>query len=729
MTHVSLPAAQRVPAWRAVAARIDWPLVLLVLAGVALRLWFIGVSPLDPRFSTADDGDYFRRALRFAATGQYIDDSWLIRPPLHVFFFAFWLRIALLFGSPTLGVRLVEFAQVGVGALSIVLAFACAQRLFSSRRAGLCFAAFLALWYSFVEQPSVLFSELLYLTLFALHFWLLLRFDATNRRRDLALSGVALGAASLTRSPALYSVAFVLLWLFVRAWTSGEALPKAFLARLGAIVRPSSVVVRHALVFVACTLAIVLPWTARNYVLYGHIIPVDTLGQVNLWLDLDADNQREAHINDLRALPQADRAPYAMAKAREILAADPMRPFAPMWGTFRYIWKAQFIEDYFVKRSFFTRSLRETAALGLPGDALWFVFTLAGLAGLARPPREGWHNRLFILAWIGYSFFTVLLFHVEPRYLLPIWWLVGLYGAWVLADWLPGRVRALGREGWKKRMPNPLQALLMLAFLVLLLSYRDYPQIIAHGAARERAMIAGDRAYMAGDFPAAERSYRAALAAQPEFIDAHTSLALALAAEGRSADARAQLTPGASRRSDLVRGALARDAGDLEAARAPLASAENRAGENIQRWAMDWLRPPATNFLQLSQGLDLGYIDGFSGGEEGPAGTFRWLSGAGRIQLPLSTPLAPGSEVLLRLTSGRPGPVPLDAWAGDRWLGQVQVASGEWRVYRFALPSELVGSQTLDLRLRAPTFVPARDTPGSDDARALSLMISQLRVQ
>ncbi|KPV48404.1 hypothetical protein SE17_38265, partial [Kouleothrix aurantiaca] len=125
MTHVSLPAAQRVlAAWRAALARIDWPLVLLVLAGGALRLWFIGVSPLDPRFSTADDGDYFRRALRFAATGQYIDDSWLIRPPLHVFFFAFWLRIALLFGSPTLGVRLIEFAQVGVGALSIVLAFA-----------------------------------------------------------------------------------------------------------------------------------------------------------------------------------------------------------------------------------------------------------------------------------------------------------------------------------------------------------------------------------------------------------------------------------------------------------------------------------------------------------------------------------------------------------------------------------------------------------------------------
>jgi hypothetical protein len=61
-------------------------LALLVVASIALRLWFISVNPLDPRYSNADDGDYYRRALRFAVTGAYVDDAWLIRPPLHVFF-------------------------------------------------------------------------------------------------------------------------------------------------------------------------------------------------------------------------------------------------------------------------------------------------------------------------------------------------------------------------------------------------------------------------------------------------------------------------------------------------------------------------------------------------------------------------------------------------------------------------------------------------------------------
>jgi len=416
---------------------LNWPLLLIVVLGVALRLWMIGVSPLDPRFSTADDGDYYKRALRFAVTGQYIDDSWLIRPPLHVFFFAFWLKLALLIGRPTLGILLIELAQTAISALTIVLGYASARRLFGSTRAGLFFAAFLALWYSFVEQPTVLFSELLYLFLFLLHFWLLLRYDASGRMRDLALAGLALGAAALTRSPALYSIVFVVLWLAVRAWMKNRERAPAGSTKNQetSTYGPGSrfSVLGSMVLVVACCLAVVLPWTARNYIVYRRIIAVDTLGQINLWLDLDRVDQRDVHISTLRQMPQADRAPYALAHARAILAADPLRPFRPMWETFQHIWKAQYVEDYFVKRSFFTRALRATAPLGLAGDLIWLVYTLGGLIGLAMPVREGLHNRLFMLAWLGYSFLTVLIFHVEPRYLLPIWTLIGLYGAWTLS--------------------------------------------------------------------------------------------------------------------------------------------------------------------------------------------------------------------------------------------------------------------------------------------------------
>ena len=484
-----------------------------------------------------------------------------------------------------------------------------------------------------------------------------------------------------------------------------------------------------------------LPWTARNYVVYGHFIPVDTLGQTNLWLDLDSVDKRNEHIAEMRKLPQADRAAYAMARAREILAADPLRPFRPMWDTFRHIWKLQFVEDYFVKRSFFSRLLRAAAPLGLAGDALWLVFTVAGLIGLAAPPREGLHNRLFVLAWLGYSFFTVLIFHVEPRYLLPIWLLVGLYGAWALASIRrpttdhrrPTAKRQAPAIGGRSsvvggRWSSLMQIGLVAAFFALLLTYRDYPAIIASGLARERAMVAGERAYAAGDYIAAERDFRAALAAQPLFVDAKVDLALALAAQGRRGQARALLEPGASRLADVVAAALDRDAGDA-AATEPLAEAELTAGEDIQRWAIAWLRPPATTVLTLGDGRDLGYIAGFSGAEVGPAGSYRWLSSAGRVVLPLPEPTRAGANLVIRMTSGRSEPTTLDVWLGDQWAGRVTVAGGQWRAYRLPLPTVLIGQTRIDVRLRAPTFVPARLDPASDDSRMLSLMIGQVRVQ
>ncbi len=686
-------------------------LALIIVLGIGLRLWMISISPLDPRFSNADDGDYYRRALRLAVTGQYLDDSWLIRPPLHVFFFAIWLRLALLLGLPQYGVLVVQLAQTVVAALTILAGYALAQRMFRSTAAGLLFAGFLAFWYSFVEQPTVLFSELIYLALFTTHFWLLLRFDDTHSRRDLLLSGILLGMASLTRSPALYSLAFVGLWFAIRPIAN---------MRLWSVKRWSLIIGRWSLVAIGC-LVIVLPWTIRNYVVYQKLIPVDTLGQINLWLDLDRVSQRNANIETLRGLPQADRAGYALEQARAILADDPLRPFQSTWPTFQHIWKAQFVEDFFVKQSFFTRPLRETAWLGLAGDLMWFVFMLAGLAGLAGPPREGLHTRLFMLAWLGYSFVTVLVFHVEPRYLLPIWMLIGLSGA----GWLAKLREAANIRSWY-RIP---QLIVVGTFLVLVVSYRDYPQIIVAGMARERGYIPGEQAYRANDYSTAEAGFRAALIAQPNFVDAQVALALSLGAQNRRDEALAVLVRGSSRRAELVYGSLMRDSGDLDQARTILARFESIAGEDVQTWAIEWLRPPPTTRVIVGDGLALGYIRGFLEAEQSPVGNFRWLAGQGSVSLPLPTPLGQGATIGLRLNGGRPGITPLSVQIGDGPVQILPVQHGQWRSYRLSVPPQFVGSTRLIIHLSAPTFVPALENPASTDARALSLMISEVRVQ
>jgi 4-amino-4-deoxy-L-arabinose transferase-like glycosyltransferase len=702
-------------------------LVVLVLISIGLRLWFIALNPIDPSSSTADDGDYYRRALRFAITGLYIDDGWLIRPPLHVFFFAAWLRIGVLLGNLKLGLLLIQLAQTALSTLNVLLGFGIARRLFGNPWAGLLFAAFLALWFPFVEQPSVLFSELLYSTLFLTHFWLLLRFDASGRLGTLALSGLALGAAALARSPALYSIAFVVLWLVVREQSkrnkeqTGQR--QSLFSVLGSLFTSTLV---PAIIVVVCCLAVVLPWTARNYIVYHRIIPVDTLGQINMWLDLDKVDQRTQHIETLRHMPQADRQAYAMARAKEILAADPLKPFRNMWPTFQHIWKAQFVEDYFIKESFYDRPLRAAAPLGLFGDLLWLVFTAAGLVGLAAPPREGWHNRLFVLAWVGYTLFTVLIFHVEPRYLLPLWIMIALYGAGVLAGLRTKKQeqRTNQQKSIVNRLSSIVQVVLLVAFAVLLVTYRDYPSIIRQGLTREWWMRAGDNAFARGDYTGAAQDYRTAADVQPSFLDSKVRLALSQLAQGYNAEAQATLA-GVNLRTAQFVSELATPGGGPEKA-ADFNAVEATIGLDLQQWTLQRLRPPATTAVHLGNGTDLGYIAGFSGSEQGPTGSYRWLSNAGKFVLPLPAPLQPGATVALRVVA--PQPTPLTIAMGDRRV-TVTVTPDHWREYIVPVPPELAGQQLLTVELSAPPFIPLYQNPDSNDMRQLSVMVSDIWVK
>jgi tetratricopeptide (TPR) repeat protein len=267
------------------------------------------------------------------------------------------------------------------------------------------------------------------------------------------------------------------------------------------------------------------------------------------------------------------------------------------------------------------------------------------------------------------------------------------------------------------------------AFIALLLTYREYPAVIASGRARERGMRVGEQAYAANDYPSAEQEFRAALTAQPDFVDARVNLALAVAAQGRREEAAGLLRRGDSRRSDLLIGVLAGELGDTDRALATIARSEATAGEDIQAWALEWFRPPPRNQQSLDGATDIGIISGFSSAEGDQGRSFRWLKDTGRIVLPLPGPLRPTQAVVLRMTGGLPGGTALDVWLGDHWAGRVVVESGTWRDYRLPIPADLAGRQQVAIQLRAPTFMPALRDPASDDMRALSLMISAVRVE
>ncbi|MGQ9481628.1 glycosyltransferase family 39 protein [Chloroflexus sp.] len=680
---------------------------LLIIIGLILRLWFLSIYLIDPRFSAADDGDYYLRALQLAVTGEYRDNSWLIRPPGHIFFFAAMIRIGLWLGDPEIGIALIRAVQISLSLALIPIGYDLARRLFD-QRTGLIFAAVLALWMPMVELPVLILSEPLFFFMLAVHVWLLVCWRESRHPAWLVGAGVTLAIAALARSPGLYGAIFAILFIGVSARTLHHR-------------RHRQPIVVALLAFLLPFVLTIAPWTLRNYLLYRDFIVIDTLGPVNLWIAMsDAVNEGRGEGEAkgiLQSIPQEDRQRFVSAELRRILQTEPWRFTRNLWPHFQHIWKAQFIEDFFAKVSFFARPLREVWLHGLISDLAWLSLILAAPFTLLGRGQD-WAVRLLALGWIGYTCLMVMLIHVEPRYLLPIWFWLALYGAATLVRW--------GQHRWRldHRQLPALIVSLGLAFLIV--SYRNYPQIIQNGIAREQAYAAAMAALQRGDDGAVEQAFRRMLAADPDFADGQTEFARWLLAEGRYDEAWQVIGTYPTHRGDLVRGALARAQGDLAAAKVLLRDVEERAGEDVQRLAMHWLSPAPMAALTLGDDLDLGYVCGFSFGERTGDTTFRWLQGEGAVRLPLPAPLT-GNETL-RLRLAVPQPTNLTVTIADQRY-EVNVAPGGWRVYHLPVPVQMQGAREVTILLRAPTFLPYERFPGSTDARPLSVMVQHIAVR
>ncbi len=679
----------------------------LMIIGLGLRLWFLSVNQIDPRFSAADDGDYYLRALQFAVTSEYQDNSWLVRPPGHIFFFAALLRIGLIFGDPAIGIALIRVAQVVMSLALIPLGYDLARRLFD-RRTGFIFALILTVWLPMVELPALILSEPLFFYMLVTHVWMLVRWRDDRRAGWLIGAGITLALAALARSPGLYGALFAALVIVVIAWQSATQ------RRFQRIV---TALVTFSLPFILT----IAPWTIRNYLLYQDIILVDSLGPVNLWIamsDAVHEGRGEGEAKGiLLAVPQAERQRFVSAELRRIAQTEPERFVRNFWSHFQHIWKAQFIEDFLVKASFFTRPLREVWLLGIVGDLIWLAFTLAAPVAFCLRWRDG-AFRLLALGWIGYTCLMVMLIHVELRYLLPIWFWLALYGAAAIAH----SSHWLRRPGW------PVLAGLAVScgLAVLIFSYCNYPQIMRNGLAREQAWIAAQQALARNDVVATEQALRAMLSADPDFADGQVEFARWLLTQGRYDEAWQVIGDYQTHRGNLVRGALARAQGDMETAAVYLRDTEERAGEDVQRLAWAWLKPSPITALTLGNDLDLGYLHGFAFGERAGEVTFRWLQGQGMIRLPLPEPLAGDEILMLRLAA--PEPTPLTVIIAEQHYN-LTVTPGDWRVYRLPLPAQAHGLQEVTIELRAPTFLPFQRYPGNPDARPLSVMVQRISIR
>jgi hypothetical protein len=360
-------------------------------------------------------------------------------PPLYPYFIAGLHRAFS-------GLSAILWVQAGVGAL-LVPAVARAGRLAFSPRVGLV-AAVLAAFYPDLVWFSVHFwSETLFIVLLWWALERVLRSDAAPSTGAAAAGGLLWGLATLTRELTLYLAPFALLWLL-----------------RGELRRPSprlSPAVRRALAFALGLVLTLLPWTARNAIVFHAFIPVSTMGGSNLW----QGNVPLTHLEVHAALGEFEDPVERDRQARK-LAWEAIRARQPTWifeklrEQMPEFWKAgSEVLDHTVSRApCRPLSAAEQKALEVAVVGPYLAVLALSLAGLARTrPTPGAVLLLILLAAWNAAHVAA---YATTRFRLPLLPVLFLFAAAVVAR--DSRLAPL--RGWRAVL---LVALVALAASVL----------------------------------------------------------------------------------------------------------------------------------------------------------------------------------------------------------------------------------------------------------------------
>ena len=180
-----------------------------------------------------------------------------VTPPLYIFFLTALYRV---FADP-LAVRL---AHAILGAVGCVVLSVIGRRMFDDLT-GLVAAVILCVYPLVVYLSGLHLTENLFLFLLLLILWQSQRIGKRPTFAAVAGLGSLIGLAALTRAVFLAFLPFLLVWA-VGLW--GIRNPLAYRV-FGAAVMSA--------------VAVIIPWTVRNYVVLGALVPVQSNAGMMLW--------------------------------------------------------------------------------------------------------------------------------------------------------------------------------------------------------------------------------------------------------------------------------------------------------------------------------------------------------------------------------------------------------------------------------------------------------------
>lgn len=724
------------------------PLLLPVLAGLILRILIWQVLPYRSQIS--DEAEYLAAASWLAqGRGFSFFKEWIwTRPPVYVMFLATHIK---LFGPEN--VVPIRISQAIIGSLSVGLVMAWAGLLATPthRRHVMLLAGWaMALSYGFATFSFLILSETLFIALLLaglvlLTAWATMLDLPGSGRRALALlvaGGIMLGLGALTRALLAGAMPLFALWVFWQA-----AARREWRRGLG-----------HAALVTAAVSAVILPWTFYNTRFFGGdgLILIDTTGGYNAMLGAQAGHlEQEARISCAAATGgqgrpgdgvcpaasgrdevkiaralyaiagQAERQRVAYATAAQWIGENPAGFLRKSGRELLDLLMINYSGEERLRAGYTAGEIPIPHLLGLLlDDTLYIIAAPLAVIGLIRRQRRS--GKGLALGWLGYNLATGPLFFAINRFRLPLLPILFIYAACAVAE---ERVpwSSLTRRRVAIYSASALLLVLMPSFVYWpssLDSIRNsqspsllhntylglHSRIVAADCAR------GEAALERGDLEAALRFHDRANAHMA--LDCLALLRARIFDRSGQPEAALALLQSMKRRPErfLLEGDIYRRRGDTTRAIGAFVAPELELA-NLTGWAWQHLLPPPTTRIDLGNGLDWGYVDGFYG-REGVAekpDNLRWTSGQARLRFPGA---GTGEAQVLRLRVAAPRPVDVPAPSmtitqpaacrsgAEPCMHQSSEPLGaDWRILEIPLQPTPAGEDVV-IGLQSPIFVP-----------------------
>lgn len=415
------------PVWPAM--RQNWPtLSIIVVGSLVLRLLWVLVLYPNPSL-VGGDGPFYLRLADFIATGYGMVDSQLYRPtatvaPALPYVLA---GLQLVFGKAHV-VLAARLLQVFLGSGLVVILFALGTR-WHSAKVGLLVALLAALDLRLIVESSELYTESLFIFCLYLSAWLLWR--GLNRKDSswsLALAGLALGVALLTRAVAQF-LPFV--WL----------LPLWYWQNNGTRFAQSRLFLQRAAPFLAGVALLVLPWIGRNWYVFKRPFLAEGAGYhlyENSNSTWEGNTQGLEKIKDLEVESNPAGKRYAFFEsALAVIGSDPLA-YIQRRATAAVAAYLQPHGTVVLGNAFDPTGLKESVLETIRGQRTWrallgstafwlkswvYVWHFGSITlavFYCWQQRRNWPHWLWLVLLIGYlsAIYTLLL--IIPRYLFPL---------------------------------------------------------------------------------------------------------------------------------------------------------------------------------------------------------------------------------------------------------------------------------------------------------------------